>query len=375
MEPRLVIAGAAQSRYSLRGSSARLEELIFQTTAAALEDCGLARDDVDSVVIAASDAIDGRCISSMLTAHAAGAYLRDEIKVADEGSFGLIAAALRLLTGEFHTSLVVSWSKPSEIPYGQVQTLQAEPFYHRAFGLTRTTSMALMASAYQRRFGVAESAPASVVVKNRSNGRKNDLLDGSAVATLEQVLSSPYAAYPLRALEIGPPADGACALVLTTQARARDMRQPPVYLRGMGWATDSYYLGDRDLTRFTALEKAAAQAYAAAGITDPLGQIDVAEVYDATAWHELLAYEALGFCGPGEAGAFASSSRVATNPSGGCLSAYPVFAAGLTRVIEAYLQVAGRAGDRQLPNARVALAQAAAGQAGQSQAVFLLSRS
>jgi acetyl-CoA C-acetyltransferase len=256
-----------------------------------------------------------------------------------------------------------------------VQTLQAEPFYHRPFGLNRATAMALMASAYQRRFGIAASAPASVVMKNRSNGRKNKLLDGAPAVTVEQVLDSPYAAYPLRALEIAPPADGVCALVLTTEERARDLKQPPVYLRGMGWATDSYYLGERDLTRFTALEKAAQQAYAAAGITKPPAEIDVAEIYDATAWHELLAYEALRFCGPGEAGAFAASGRLATNPSGGCLSAYPVFAAGLTRVIEAYLQVAGRAGDHQVPNARVALAQAAAGQAGQSQAVFLLSRS
>jgi acetyl-CoA C-acetyltransferase len=375
MEPRLVIAGAAQSGYSRRGSSARLEDLIFQTAAAALDDGGLTRADIDSVVIAASDAKDGRCISSMLTAHAAGAYLKDEIKVADEGAFGLLAAALRLLTGEFHTSLVVTWSKPSESPYQQVQTLQADPFYHRPFGLNHTTSMALLASAYQRRFGVDDSAPASVVVKNRAHGRKNQLLDAAPAVTTEEVLHSPYVAYPLRALEIAPPSDGACALVLTTEERARGLKQPPVYLRGMGWATDSYFLGERELTRFTALEKAARQAYAAAGITDPPREIDVAEIYDATAWHELLAYEALGFCGPGEGGAFAAQGRLATNPSGGCLSAYPVFAAGLTRVIEAYLQVAGRAGDRQVPNARVALAQAAAGQAGQSHAVFLLSRS
>ncbi len=375
MEPRLVIAGAAQSRYSLRGSSARLEEMIFETTAAALDDCGLTRDRVDSVVIAASDSIDGRCISSMLTAHAAGAYLKDEIKVSDDGSFGVIAAALRLLTGEFHTSLVVSWSKPSESASRQVQTLQAEPFYHRPFGLTATTSMALMASAYQRRYGIDEGVPAKVVVKNRANGRKNKLIDAVTDVTLEQVLDSAYAAYPVRKLEIAPPADGVCALVLTTEERARDLKQTPVYLNGLGWATDSYYLGERDLTRFTALEKAAAQAYAAAGITDPAAQIDVAEVYDATAWHELLACEALGLCGPGEGGACALGSRVATNRSGGCLSAYPIFAAGLTRVIEAYLQAAGRAGDHQVSNARVALAQAAAGQAGQSHAVFLLSRS
>ena len=194
---------------------------------------------------------------------------------------------------------------------------------------------------------------------------------------MDEVLNSSYAAYPVRTLEIAPPADGACALVLTTEARARDLKQPPVILRGMGWAADSYYLGERDMFRFTALEKAAKQAYAAAGITDPAAEIDVAELYDATAWHELLAYESLGFCQAGEAGEFVSErkSRVATNPSGGCLSAYPVFAAGLTRVIEAYRQVSGRAGEHQVANAKVALAQAAAGQAGQSQAVFLLSRS
>src|SRR6266545_4906793 len=109
-----VIAGAAQSRYTLTANPARLEELIFETTAAALADASVIREQIDGVVIAASDALDGRCISSMLTAHAAGAYLKDDIKVADEGSFALILAALRLLSGEFHTSLVVSWSKPSE---------------------------------------------------------------------------------------------------------------------------------------------------------------------------------------------------------------------------------------------------------------------
>ena len=373
MEPRLVIAGAAQSGYWLRGSPARLEDLIFETTRAALDDAGVSRDDVDSVVIAASDAVDGRCISSMLTAHAAGAYLKDEIKAADEGSFALIVAALRLLAGEFHTSLVVSWSKPSEGPYELIQTLSTDPFFHRPLGLNHVTSAALMASAYQKRFGPDEDAPGNVVLKNRANGRRNRLISGAAEVTAAEVRNSRYVAYPLRAIEVAPPADGACALVLTTEERARDLKQRPVYLRGMGWATETYYLGERDLTRFGALETAARRAYDMAGIGDPLSALDVAEVYDATAWHAMLAYEALGFCGPGESGAFAKSGRLETNPSGGCLSAYPVFSAGLTRAIEAYLQVSGRAGEHQVRNAGVALAHGATGMAGQSHAVFLVS--
>jgi acetyl-CoA acetyltransferase len=373
LEPQIAIAGLAQSRCTLRGDPGRLEELIFETTAAALDDCGLKREDVDSVVVATSDAIDGRCISTMLTAHAAGAYLKDEIKTSDEGSFAMILAAMRLLTGDFHTSLVVSWSKPSESPYGVVQRLNADPFFHRPFGMTHAAAAALAASAYQNRFGRQDQAAAAVVVGNRANGLKNRSLEGVEAVTMEDVARSPYVAYPVRALEMAPPADGVCAMVITTAERARNLRQRPVYLRGMGWATDSYYLGQRDLTRFAALEVASRRAYAMAGITDPAAAFDLAEVYDSTAWHQLLACEALGFCGPGESGGFLASRRLPVNPSGGCLSAFPVFSAGLHRLAEACLQVSGRAGEHQVPGARLALAHGAAGQAGQTHAVFALS--
>ena len=376
----LVIAGVAQSSYRTSGHrDIRLEDLIFETCAAALDDAGLARDEVDSVVIAASDHVDGRCISSMLTANAAGAYCNDEIKAADEGAFALVLAALRLLTGHFRTSLVASWSKPSESPYALGQNLAADPFYHRPFGLNHVVGAALMASAYRHRFGAADDAAARVVVKNRAHGRNNPLVEEVRAVELQEVLASPYAAYPLRALEVAPEADGASALVLATEERARDLDARPVYLRGMGWATESYYLGERELWRFAALERAARRAYEAAGIGDPAGAFDLAEVCDATAYHELLACEALGFCQPGAAvdlarsGTTAIGGRLPVNPSGGCLSAYPVFSAGLTRVAEACLQLQGRAGSRQVAGARTALAHGCAGYAGQSHAVFVLS--
>jgi len=362
MRPDLAIAGVAQSRYYLHGTSARLEEMIFDTTAAALADAGLTRDEVDSIVIAASDAVDGRCISSMLCAHAAGAYLKDEIKAAGDGAFALIVAALRILTGEFHTSLVVAWSKPSESRKHGSAPYNAEPFFHRPFGLNHVTATALMASAYQKRVMGTGQSTADIVAHHTSNGCSNPLLDGAAPLTVAQVRDSRPVAWPLRELEMAPPADGACALVLTRVERARDLRHRPVYVRGMGWCADSYYLGQRDLCRFAALENASSRAFAMAGAG--LDSVDVAEIYDGTAWHALLALDALGLAG---------NTRCAINPSGGCLSAYPLVAAGLVRVVEAYLQVAGRAGERQVSNARIALAHGATGLAAQSHAVVLLS--
>jgi acetyl-CoA C-acetyltransferase len=376
----LAIVGVAQSSYRSAGHTGRrLEDLIFETCAAALKDASIARDQVDSIAIAASDFVDGRCISSMLTANAAGAYLNDEIKTADEGSFALIAAALRLMTGHFHTSLVAAWSKPSESPYAEGQNLASDPFYHRPFGLNHIIASALMAGAYRHRYPAVEEAAARVSVKNHTHGSSNPLLDGVHSVEIDEVLASPVIAHPLRKLEIAPEADGAGALVLTTAERARDLDVRPVFLRGLGWCSESYYLGERDLWRFGALEAAARRAYEQAGIGDPAHDLDLAEVCDVTAYHELLACEALGFCQPGEAGELARSGftamggKLPVNPSGGCLSAYPVSSAGLARIAEACLQLQGRAEGRQVAGARTALAHGCTGYAGQSHSVFILS--
>jgi acetyl-CoA C-acetyltransferase len=375
-----VIAGVAQSSYRSAGHTGlRLEDLIFETCAAALKDAGIGRDQVDNIAIAASDFVDGRCISSMLTANAAGAYLNDEIKTADEGSFALIAAVLRLMTGHFQTSLVAAWSKPSESPYAEGQNLASDPFYHRPFGLNHVIASALMAGAYRHRYGVVEEVAAGVTVKNRTHGSNNPLLDGVHSVEIDEVLASPVVAHPLRKLEIAPEADGACALVLTTAERARDLDVRPVFLRGIGWCTESYYLGERELWRFAALEGAARRAFEQAGIGDPARDLDLAEVCDVTAYHELLACEALGFCEPGAAGELVSSGftamggKLPVNPSGGCLSAYPVASAGLTRVAEACLQLQGRAEGRQVAGAKTALAHGCAGYAGQTHTLFILS--
>lgn len=377
MDQSLYVAGLAQSCLGWSSPRERLEESIFRVASDALQDAGITRDAIDNVVIAASDALDGRAISSMLTACPAGAYLKDEIKVADEGAFAVIAAALRLLTGEFETSLVVSWSRPSECSLSAAQGVMADPFFTRPFGLNHVTATALLAGCYRDRYSVPVEVPAEVVAKNRAHGCKNPLLPDTVAITADDVLASRYVAFPVRELEMSPAADGLTALVLTTDERLGGRARQAPRLIGMGWATDIYDPGERDLTRFAALEIAARQAYQMAGFGDPRDELDVAEICDVSAWHELMSYEALQFCRPGEASNFfrsgctSVSGDLPVNPSGGCLSAYPVFSAGMTRFVECCLQLSGRAGPRQIPGATMGLAHGCTGYAGQSHCVLI----
>ncbi|MGE4002123.1 MAG: thiolase family protein, partial [Planctomycetaceae bacterium] len=216
-----------------------------------------------------------------------------------------------------------------------------------------------------------------VVAKNRANGSRNPSLASPDAVTAADVLASRYVAYPVRDLVLATAADGVAAVVLTRNKQLC-RKQPLAKLTGMGWATEGYELGERDLTRFAALEIAAKRAYEMVGITDPLNELDVAEIADLSAYHELMAYEAFQFCGTGEAGRLLTSGATAmggtlpVNPSGGCLSAWPVFSAGLTRFVECCLQVSGRAEGRQVSGAKTALAHACAGYAGQNHAVMIL---
>jgi acetyl-CoA C-acetyltransferase len=188
-------------------------------------------------------------------------------------------------------------------------------------------------------------------------------------------------AWPLRRLNLATESDGACAMVLTTEDQAKKLGRPVLaWITGIGWATDTYFMGDRDLWHLPSLTTAAKKACAMAGIKNPAKEIDVAEIYDITSFQELMEYEALGFCAEGEGGKFIdsgaplSSGKLPVNLSGGMLSSNPITAAGLFKVAEAALQVSGRAGKRQAPKANVALAHGMSGICGQSNYVTILSK-
>ena len=374
----VAVIGISQTKYEAAKREQDLADMIFETTRGALDDAGLQIGDIDSVVLAAHDLIDGRSITSMLTAPPAGAHLKDEIRVADDGAFAVALAWLRLLSGEFGTSLVVSWSKLSEGDFDAITSLNFEPLFYRPFGFNYVTAHALQAMSYMSRYGITETQAARVAVKNRTNAVKNPLAHLREPVTVDDVLQSRLLAWPLKELDLPPKSDGACAMVLATEERARQAKANCAWIKGVGWTNDTYYLGDKELEKLPSLAQAAERAYRMASIDDPLEQLDVAELHDISSFHELMEYEALGLCKPGEGGQLADQGitsmdgKLPVNPSGGALSSHPYTAVGLIRVAEAALQVMGRAGEHQVPGVKTALAHGASGMCGQSNCVVIL---
>jgi acetyl-CoA C-acetyltransferase len=374
----VAIVGVGQTSYESRKPEQILDEMVFEVASKALADAGITREQVDSITIAAGDQIDGRPISSMLEACPAGAYLKDEIKVTEEGSYAAILGTLRILSGIFETALVVSWSKCSETPVTQVTNYSADPFFNRPFGLNYITAEAIMLSKYQKEYGLPERGAANVVVKNRKNALKNQLACYRKPVYEKEILESKVISWPLKQMDVAPLCDGACAIVLASARKAREMTKKPVWIKGMGWATETYYVGERDLVGMSSLEKAAKKAYSLAEISTPLESLDVAEINDISDYRELLAYEALGFCEKGKSetlikeGITEIDGKLPVNPSGGNLAGNLFFAAGLVRLAEASLQVRGDAASHQVPGVALALAQGSYGFAGQGNSVFIL---
>ena len=211
---------------------------------------------------------------------------------------------------------------------------------------------------YAEAYGLAAETLAKISVKNRTHAGLNPLAQFRKPLTVDDVLNARPVVPPLTTLMCAPIGDGASAVIVTSADRARGRR--PVWIRGSAIGMGAPRGAQ------TSIERVSAKAYAEAGITP--ADIDVAEVHDATAFTELLAIEELGLCEPGKGaalideGATALGGRLPVNPSGGLESrGHPVAATGLAQIVELTWQLRGDAGDRQVPNARVAVAENAGG--------------
>jgi acetyl-CoA C-acetyltransferase len=351
-----------------------LEEIIYDTTQQALADAGLTIDDIDGIIVACNDQLDGRAISVMMASGAVGGVDRDILSTPSGSEHAFILGALRVATGQFRTQLVVAWSPTEASSIQEVERLGADPYFHRALPLDELSAHALQAGALgQKMPGVGEVA-AAVLAKNRRHG---------ALAYPDPLVppQAGPARWPLGAGMTTRQVTGCAAMVLATEDFIAERGLADVaWIRGMGWATEPSFLGDRDLSTAPALAAAALQAYQEAGITDPLTQLDVVEITDATPYAELLAYEALGLCDRTEwaakvaAGTFAIGGQLPVNLSGGVQTFNPVFCTGLIRFAEVANQVRGRAGAHQHKDARNGLGQAGSGFAMQYQAAIVLDR-
>jgi acetyl-CoA C-acetyltransferase len=375
---RIAIVGVGQTKYE-RGKTKNFAELVYEVTRKALDDAGMELNDIDNVVTTTNDFFDGRTIACMPIAEASGSYGRDATNVEGDGTLSAFYGLMRTLSGIYGTTMVTAHCKVSEGSPRKLFNQAFDPVYDRLLGMDAISSSALQARAYMHRFGITEEQCAKVSVKNHGNAKNNPYAHVALDITVDDVMKSPMLAEPIKRLDTSPISDGACAIILATEERAKKAARKPVWVKGVAHCTDAYRLGERDLTHSLPLERAAKKAYQMAGIKDPSREINVAEVYDAFSYMELMWYEGLGFCGPGQGGKLIDSGatqmggRLPVNPSGGVLSAHSVQVAGLARIAEAVLQLGGEAGKRQVPGAKMALAHGITGICAQTHCVWVLS--
>lgn len=353
-------------------------ELIFQAVRGALDSMDLKHKDVTSVVSATNDYYDGRTISNCFTVEAGGGYMKDETKVEMDGAFAVYYGLLRALAG--HHKLVLVWggSMPSCYPYSSSTLLSTDPTFERPLEfINDMTAGAFQMRAYMNHFGITVEDIAKIAAKNHRNADLNELaLPESQLpkASTEMVLTSNILSSPVTDLMYAQPCDGTACILIAPEQQALKIRDDPVWITGVGYSQDTYYLGDRNLEQSQSMKSAAEMAYKMAGVTDPSREIDVAELFEHFAHEEAVFSEALGFCEPGAGTTLSTeiSGEMPVNPSGGAMSGNAPCATGLIRVIEAAKQIHDEAKGHQVKNVHRAVASGQIGFCAQNNILFVL---
>lgn len=347
------IEGAALE-FSWADPKRSLTELIFDTVSNAVNDAGQEYDGIDSVVLAAHDLVDGRSLSSMVTAPAAGAYLRDEVRYSDDGAGAFSAAVARIEAGESERCIVAAWGRASEHDVEVLSRALFDRIILAPLGLEELHVSAMNAQKW--RINGGDDSHVNAAQQRRKAAA------GANPRALQQGGFRSQPAYPFVEEHLPLWADAVAAVVISP-------RPSRVRVKGIGLSSEPYWLGDRGLAKAPALQRAAERALYEAQIG--IGEVDLFEIDGMTLYDEAIALEAIGRAAPGQGMAMlAQDARC--NPSGGSMAGYSVPAMGLARIVEATLQLRGVAGGVQQGAPRIALASGLSVTAAQTQTAVIL---
>lgn len=297
--------------------------------------------------------------------------------------FALRAGVQAIESGARDAVLVAGVEKMTDVPSARRRYwlgVSGDTEWERLAGLTFAGVYGLIASRHRAEYGTSPEALAEVAVKNHANGALNPNAHFRKAITREEVLASPRVAEPLGLLDCCPVSDGAAALLLVSAEVAHRFTDAPVYVAGSGAGSDWLALQEREsLTSLAASRRAAEEAFRRAGLERKA--VNLLEVHDCFTIAELVALEDLGFAAPGGAAALTlnGSTRIGgdlpVNPDGGLKSkGHPIGATGASQAYEAFLQLRGAAGRRQVAGAECALTHNVGG-SGASAVVTLFTRS
>lgn len=312
---RVAIVGVGFSEFGILKEP--FYNISFLAAKKAIEDASIERGEIDSFVLGGYDNLGvGRTISNMYTAPAAGAYLRHETRVADDAAFALALAFMRVKSGLSDLCMVLGFGKSSETPIELVELQSLDPFFLRPFNLSLQMSFAMQSFCYRKKYGVKEERIAECIAKDTENGSKNPKAFLRSKVSVEDVLNSRMAIYPLRELEIARWCDGSVALILASEKIAKRICDRSVWIKGIGWSNSGYYF--EKLETLPATKYAAEMAFKMAGVERK--EIESVEVMDLVSDHQPMILEALGFAEEGKG----IETNLEVNRSGGaiCTNSY-----------------------------------------------------
>lgn len=356
---RVAVVGIGHSRFGKR-TDVNVAELAFESIKQAIDDAGVDKKDIKNVVVGSAGGWYEESLPAVIVNEYAGltsvGTMRVEAACAS-GSAAVKAAYNSILSGEGDVAMAVGVEKMTE-----VDTLTSVELIGRAgsymwefenYGMTFPAYYALYAVAHMNKFGTTEEDMSRVAVKAHHYGAMNPLAQFQKEITLEKALGSQMVAWPLKLYDACPLTDGSATVVLAEEKVAKKLTDTPIWIKGVGYSSDSANLSKRsDYVGLQASVDAAKRAYAAAK-TSP-DKVDVATCHDCFTIAELMAYEDLGFCKKGDGaklirnGETELGGRIPVNLDGGLKAkGHPIGATGVSMMVEITKQLRQEAGSHQ----------------------------
>jgi acetyl-CoA C-acetyltransferase len=379
------VVGIGHAKFGKR-TDATIRELAHEAVKPALEDAGITTKDIDAAVI-------GVAGDEFAAQGSSGALIHDYIGMGNKpmfrveaacatGSAGIRAAWSLIRAGLAETVLVVGAETMTHVGTPRATELMAkagDTRWEYPFGITFPGFYALMATAHMHEYGTTREQLSMVSVKNHKYGALNPYAHLRKEVSLEEAVKSLMICHPLNLYDCCLISDGAAAAILAAEEKARKLCDTPVWITGLGSASDSMMISERQtLTSLTATRLAAQDAYRMAGVRPD--DIDVAVVHDCFTIAEIMAYEDLGFCKKGEGGKFIEEGqsyiggKTPVNVDGGLKSkGHPLGATGVSMTVEITRQLRGEADKRQVSGAETGLSHNV-GETGQYCFVHIYSR-
>lgn len=369
----VAVIGTGQTKHGRR-EDISYPDLVREAVKKVFEDAGITPNDVDGVVYGSMPSMmEGVAYNHFYFADALRVVGKPLLRTETCGSTGQSVAHTAIhwvASGMADVVLAIASEKENEGDAQATMMTILEPFLQVVVG-GAPLAFSLQSREWMGYYHIddakAREAASIVSVDSHDGGLNNPLAHIRVKLSKEDVTNAPIITYPVRLYDVCPVSDGACAVIFASEEKAKKICKKPAWVKGLGFRGEEYFMGDSNKAVWQSTIEASKEAYKEAGITNPLKELDVAEVYNPFSYQELMFLECLGICPPGESpdyvikGTFSPGGELPCDPSGGVLCTNPIGAAGLIRVAEAALQVTGKAGEHQVEGAKLALSHAMGG--------------